>query len=301
MKPSACIFFFSLTLKVSLAQSVCFQLVDASTRQPVPYAAVSCKNCNYGFFSDLTGNICFAGNNVDTISISLLSYQPLSIAINQIKNNDTLTLSPQPFTLQPVNVARRRIHNQTLGPFRKGTMIVQNSYCPNSSALVAVYIPNSQENPSTISKVHYRLSPKPSEIALAFRCRIHIWTDTSGKPGSALLPMNHILDIKPNQKVATVDVSQYAIPFPANGAWIGIEAIGYINKQNEFIANGNQFGTTLRRTNRLKILSLSPGYMVVPSENKYPNLVKFWNHPWHTLKTQRIPSQTFSFGVEVVY
>ncbi|OIN56540.1 hypothetical protein [Arsenicibacter rosenii] len=290
-----------LLYHVSFAQKKCFSIVDSVTNLPVPYAAITCKGCLTGTYSDQNGTVCVDFAGIDTIRIYSLSYKILFISASEINAAGQVKLLPNPIELNPVTVSKRKIHSIRLGPYYTNKLSIgQHVVNPNSATLLAVYIPNTVGD-AVISKLYYRLSPKKSEIATLFRCRIHLWDNVSMKPGNSILKHDEYIDIEPSQKKAEIDVTQYALKIPENGIWIGIEVVAYKDLKGGFVTiNGGDFGDTVWGKRKTKILTISPGYAVVPANDGHNSLTKFWNLPWRPLQTVSEKAKTFAFGLDVL-
>lgn len=82
-------------------------LIDTVTREPVSYAHLQIKGTNRGTVANSEGRFSLSVKEQltgDTLVISSIGYAPLTLAVNQLSENDTLFLREANVTLNPIIV-----------------------------------------------------------------------------------------------------------------------------------------------------------------------------------------------------
>lgn len=95
------IFIFSQTI-ISTAQQHKILIIDASTKEIIPYAAVKFINTNEGTFADEKG-VFYVNSNIDSLEVSCLGYLTKKINTKEIQNS--VYLNPTVTLLKPIQIS----------------------------------------------------------------------------------------------------------------------------------------------------------------------------------------------------
>lgn len=232
MKYFIFLFLFSLN---SYSQQ--FIIADSLTKEPVPYATVSCFTAG-----KITGG-CYSDEGGLVLPDKAISYDRLEIAsvgfearqIGKEAIQDTVFLSPKSIELNTVTISNNidKSKEVVLGLLNEKKKINLTSGIKGLEAVV--YIQNTTGAPATVKSFLFRVK-KRTENRTAFR--IHFYEKAEGKvePGNEIL-LGDILAYrdKNTNKLIEVDVLPYNLQLPTTGIFAGIEWLGIIDDNGNFV------------------------------------------------------------------
>lgn len=205
-------------------QSRCGIVYDEKTLLSVPYVSISSPTSSNFLFTDERGKYCLENISLkDTFYISALGYKRLVIDGKILSQNDSLFIVGEPIQLNEIKIAEKINNNrlQRFGFFDAKFLQKKNSFVPNSSMKIAVYLKNGTSTNNVIEKIYYKIIPYPSEIASYFRVRVRMYKNgLRDLPGDDLLTENVVLDVSPEQTVITQDILKKNID-TVRGALVG--------------------------------------------------------------------------------
>jgi hypothetical protein len=277
----------------------CGIIVDSQTKLGISYVTISIVNKPFGTLSNEKGNFCFEAQGIDSDSvfISALGYEYKKISFKQYLKSDTIFLKEKNIVLDEVVVKSKKSKVIYLGNFHKRWLVYQATFSPNSSQIIALKIENKNRIAGIIDALHFRLDPQKSDFAKKFRLRCRIFKNGDGEiPTEDVLDDNVIVDVTPNDKYVDVDISSYHIPFDSQYLWIGIQSIGYIDKEDEYISiSEHQYGKVTYKKNRPKkvssIMLLSPSFQM--NDQGIGKSKNVWNKYWNLISTSKNNSPLF--------
>jgi hypothetical protein len=282
----------------------CGVIANIQTKVGIPYVTISVINKPLGTLSDSKGNFCFEtqSTSTDSIFVSALGYESKKILFKQYLKSDTIFLIEKNIILDEVVVKSKKNIFLDLGNFHKRWIINQTVFNPNSNQIITTRIENKNRVNGIINSLHFRLEPQKSDFIKKFRLRCRIFKNGENDiPFEDILNDNIIVDVTPYDKYINIDISSYNISFDSKYLWIGIQSIGYIDKQDQYISiSEHQYGKVNYKKNKPKkvdnVMLLSPSF---PMNNQGIGKSKnIWNKYWNDISTSK--NNTPLFGLTLI-
>lgn len=230
MKPSL-IYIFTLLI---ISFGVCGQanilsgkIICKDTFEPLSFATIELPKVKTGTIANELGVFEFVKDSAimetDSIRFSYLGYESKMVSIHDFKtkSDKTILLERKDIQLNEVSISPAKYKQVTLGIDKKK---------PDSKQITGIYynkIGNYIENKSGKQGWIKTVSFYVHEVGKSetpFRVRIYDLKESCNCPGNDLLLENLIVSAE-QPGWLTVDVSNYNIPFPANGAFVVMEWI----------------------------------------------------------------------------
>ncbi|MDR6562846.1 MULTISPECIES: carboxypeptidase-like regulatory domain-containing protein [unclassified Arcicella] len=295
---------FTFISELTLSQK-CGIVSDSHTKVGVAYATISLINKPTGTVSNESGNFCLDIQGKrgieDSLLFSALGYEQRIFSLNDFLHSDTIFLREKNVVLEEVTVKSRKNKMIDYGTFHKRWIVYQASYNPNSGTIIAARIENHDNVKGVITNLHYRLSPEKSEFVKKYRLRCRIFKNgENNKPSEDLLNDNIIVEATPEDKFINVDISSHNISLNDKYVWIGIQTIGYIDKNDEyFIISDYQYGKAFYKKNNAKkvekIMLISPSYMM--SKDGVAKSKHLWSKSWSDASTSKYNVPLFGMTI----
>lgn len=219
------------------AQSLTLKIVNAHTKEAIPYAAVFSKDNKEGSYADENGAFSFEFSaSVDTIMFSAVGFQTQRVALQGVNNDRKVELQPIKFDLQVVTITdtKSKKENVALGYFKRFRGIPTSSAATNGNNRFALLIQNTIERRAWITKLRIRFNVNQSSVATRYRVRLRIYSNKEGKPSEDMLVLEKPIDIRDNQQSLEYDITYGSIAFPPEGVFIGYDVLGYTDKTGNF-------------------------------------------------------------------
>lgn len=205
-------------------------VVDSKSKQPLEYVIVSTKQGDVGVYTNEKGYFELSiPSNIDSVIISLVGFKREMIAIDKLsKPNivETIQLIQVNFQLPELTVkSSNKTRISQIGYINSK----QNKiYIPGSSkgGIRAVFIANENDDDVFIKELIYRFHSSWQEKEAIIRVHLYKVNPYSmdKEPGEELLPQSIIIKFNKTSKLK-VDISKYAIKFPDEGVYVGLEWI----------------------------------------------------------------------------
>ena len=251
------LFFISSTWLLK-SQEVKITIIDSLSNEPIPYASVCFIDTKTGTYTNENGTFSTDRSN-HSILVSHLGYRPRTFM--QPTKDAIIKLQPEPYFLSEITVTPGKRKTEEIGYIKYKS----NFFIPGLSGdELAVYFPNRHNTDKSIQEIKIRfntssLIKKSLEIDFlsVFKVNIYSKIESSSEPDSSLLVKDMVFTSKIIKPVTRIDVSEYNLKLPANGAFISIEWVGiesettkeiitnYKNRTEPFIS------TTFENTNTL--------------------------------------------------
>jgi len=218
---------FNLFFLISFTQKeVSFKICNVN-REPIAFANISVNNTNYGYYSNLKGNVIIKALDTDTLIISCIGYE--TIHISNIYYLDTVFLNEKVTELLPFNIKSSYSHKK-LGFLGKKTL--RGSKLGNMSNVISgIKIENQKRY--LIENVEVFINNKviePKNLLI-----LHIYNIKDSLPNQSLL--DSILIIPNKGKGWTkIDLSELQITI-SNDFYVGVESVPnfYSDSNNNLI------------------------------------------------------------------
>ena len=218
---------FSLFSFISFTQKeVSFKICNVN-REPIAFANISVNNTNYGYYSNLKGNVVIKALDIDTLIVSCIGYKTLHIS--NIYNIDTVFLNEKVTELLPFNIKPSYSHKK-LGFLGKKTL--RGSKLGNMSNVISgIKIENKKRY--LIESVEVFINNKVNEPKNLLI--LHIYNIKDSLPYQSLL--DSILIIPNKGKGWTkIDLSELHTTI-SNDFYVGVESVPnfYSDSNNNLI------------------------------------------------------------------
>lgn len=211
-------------------------VVDAESREALPFASIMVLNHNMGATTDLTGNFTLILREDlfnDTLVISYLGYHTEAICICDL-GSGLIKLNPKVIQLEIFHFSPVKKKSRVLYPFNTRNCFVPYSnefsknqsswlpYRPHEPTIEALYFPfHLVGNKNALIK-EVRFFTKSLSTPAFFRLRV-LQADENQKPANDLITENIIVEVKRAEELVRVNLENYHLNFPENGIFIGFE------------------------------------------------------------------------------
>jgi len=214
-----------------------FIVLDSLTKESLPFSNIIIDN--KGFYTNENGRFSIKENS-KAIEISHLGYKNFSSDIRKIK--DTIFLIPKPIIIKEVIISSDNNEKiQKIGYLKKtkysiGLLSSKEEniivIVPTNSAIIDNYI-EKVEFPLNKFKLYNKKDKLYKNVPAVIR--INIYTVENNLPKERIFSSKPIKFIMSEKEVISVDISEEMIKLPKNGLSFGIEMIGRVNNNGEFI------------------------------------------------------------------
>jgi CarboxypepD_reg-like domain len=276
---------------LAISQKINGRVIDATDGKSIPYVSIVDTKLQKGTYSDSIGNFSFTTNESKDISIhfSCGGYIAKTISSFDLTNSNIVPLVPDIKMLEEVKIkaAKLSYRKKSLGYYKKIRGLYTYDFIPNTALRMAVFLQLQNHENSFLSTLNYRLVPKKSEKAISYRVRMRVMSNKNNLPYQDLIKEDLITDVDANQSYLIFNIERFGLEIPQNGFWIGLDVIGYKDKNNKFnVINTFEYGTAKG--------SISP---CIGMEKGNPNesLQSAWGSKWFSWKDN---FNTFMFGVD---
>ncbi|MDX1903361.1 MAG: carboxypeptidase-like regulatory domain-containing protein [Thermonemataceae bacterium] len=224
-------------------------IFEASTNKPIEYAEITILNRMGGVYSDAKGYFSLQQNfnPRDTLVISALGYIQQKIILQEIELPLKIYLKEEIIEEISVRGKRTKIVKYKVGDLRNtnGSFLSNKIRYFNRSKITFInYIPNIKNKKGFIESIYIKLHKKnnlflkdvatgakiyyksPNRIKIRIRC---LSANKDLEPEKDLSKQEMIFEIT-SFKNQWIDISKYNIPFPENGAFVGMEILEVIGE-----------------------------------------------------------------------
>ena len=230
------IFFISFLPLSVYAQSIKIKSVVYSKESytPLSFANIGIVNKFTATITNEKGYFEIEVAATDTLVFSMVGYQTLKVVAGQCR--DEVLMEAQNFQLPEIVIQPGKFTNIEIG-FHRGRQTGKYIGCPQ----LAVFINNPVKIEGIVQKVHFWMgweNPAFDWQILKVRIRVYKRDSVSGLPSTDILTQQIMVDIareKVYKKHIEIDLKNYHILFPDEGAFIGLDLIGFIDTQGSFI------------------------------------------------------------------
>lgn len=215
---------------VCLGQNKKFIVLDESLETPIEYCSVLIINKDKGVYSDSKGLVKIKASANDSLVISHVLYNDLTLPLSAIK--DTVWLSQKNQYLDEVVVSSKK----DINPWSKERKVKHKWYIQPKTEFCVLL--KKDKHIDSISKVRFPIENlnylKNSNIERAV-FRLNIYSKTKVLIGERLNTGNLISSVTDNSKHITFSLQKHIV-VPLEGLFLGVEFIGFENEANEILA-----------------------------------------------------------------
>src|SRR5690606_35340655 len=209
-------------------------------KEPLPFATIILDNEN-GFYTNENG-VFQLDREYKSITISYVGYESYTTKVETLK--DTIFLKPITYNIEEVTITNSKNSLEKIGFLKsKGIKNIKSTPLNPKSEQIIVVLPINEtiinsyvENIEfPLNKVkHYNKTDRLYKNAPAV-IRINVYTVENNLPKEKIFSSEPIKFIMSNKEIVSVDVSEKMIILPEQGLSFGIEMIGRINDNGEFV------------------------------------------------------------------
>ncbi|WP_320054488.1 hypothetical protein [uncultured Acetobacteroides sp.] len=209
------------------AQPVKCRACDCKTVKGVPYASIASKDGRRGCSADSAG--FFFASLTDTVRITSIGYKSKNTAISTISPNANglrvVCLDEELAQTDEVVINGRKSGKRDLIKLASYSKKREKGVLHGQPGCqLAVRMVNTQNRAGLIEEISFKFEMENKKQLANLRLRVYnVNMRDKNLPGNDLLLDNVILT--PKNGWVSVNVSKYSIPFPKNGAYIGLEWI----------------------------------------------------------------------------
>ena len=241
------IYIFILLFSYNTIFSQSFCIVDSLTKKVIPFSNIKFFNSNnfiIGNYSDEDGIVNYNNIIFDKLEISHISYKTKNLQKKQIK--DTIILNQNNIILNEIIIVNSKKEIISLGYTQNKQKTKLAAY---KGIEIVVYIDNPYKEAKIINSFLFKMKKKDNSKTAV---RIHFYK----KKINELFPCEEITNVeiihfidKKSKEIVEIDIKDYGIEFPSDGAFVGIEWLG----DYDFIANKDEDNNQISNQNLLYI------------------------------------------------
>jgi hypothetical protein len=216
-------FYYILFLLIShniFSQTI--NVIDELSRLPIPYTSIYLIDNNKiigGLSCDENGKAELPATNYEFIKISSIGYEDLTIDHKDVKSF-TFVLKPKATELNEVIISNKTVETIAYKG-KKGRYLGMLK-----DVEIILYFKNPFKKPVTLKS--FSFATKKTIVENKIRIVMYSVKDSTkhSQPGEMLLNQDIIFTLKPaHEGEVKVDLTQYGIVLPPDGAYIGIDII----------------------------------------------------------------------------
>ncbi len=234
------LFFYFLSIWC-LSYSQTFVVADSLTKEPLAFATVVLDEKEM-LYSNEKGAFTVK-NNFENVTVTYLGYNDFTSKKLLLK--DTIFLSPKPFELQEVTITNHNTPLQKIGYLKRAKLLYSLPIRPKTELVICI-TPNEKHINSYIETIEFPLRKIKfyNETDKLYKnvpavVRVNIYTVKNKLPDQKIFSSEPIKFIMSNKELIKVDISSEMIQLPEEGLCFGIEMIGRINQDGEFVVENS--------------------------------------------------------------
>lgn len=200
------------------------KVIDSVTKRPISSVTISIDHINAVQITDDLGDFNLKSLNLaadKSIILTSIGYKNKIVQVKNLKDKDSILLSPVTYALKEVNISSRKYRKHLVG----GPMSLlhgSNSY-GGYSFEDARFFPNEYKANSKILAVQYFIVKnesfqKKSKVDLSNAFGVGVYeANADGSPGKPLLNEALVVTAKEHAEWFEVNLEQYDLPIPKHG------------------------------------------------------------------------------------
>lgn len=224
-----------------LSYSQTFVVADSLTKEPLAFATVVLDEKEM-LYSNEKG-VFTVKSNFENITVTYLGYNDFVSERKLLK--DTIFLNPKPFELQEVIITNQDNRLYKIGYLKRAKLLYSYPVQPKTELVICI-TPIEKHINSYIETIEFPLrkikfyndTDKLYKNVPAV-VRVNIYTVKNKLPDQKIFSSEPIKFIMSNKELIKVDISSEMIQLPEEGLCFGIEMIGRINQDGEFVVENS--------------------------------------------------------------
>lgn len=212
---SCCILSLFLSLPLGAQNFVIGQVIDAATKEPLPYVNIGLLNKNIGTVSDETGyfelEVNTEQNSRDTLRFSMIGFETKSYTLNDFINQNEIEvyLTEKSTALDEVILSSKRKKYQTKILGNKTTSkALYAAFTSNKLGNEMGFIVRARKHPMILKK--FNISLVENDYG-PIKFRLNIYDVLNGLPNKTLLKDNIFIETEESSGIVSLDLTPYEI------------------------------------------------------------------------------------------
>lgn len=212
---SCCILSLFLSLPLGAQTFVIGQVIDAATKEPLPYVNIGLLNKNIGTVSDETGyfelEVNTEQNSRDTLRFSMIGFETKSYTLNDFINQNEIEvyLAEKSTALDEVILSSKRKNYQTKILGNKTTSkALYAAFTSNKLGNEMGFIVRARKHPMILKK--FNISLVENDYG-PIKFRLNIYDVLNGLPNKTLLKDNIFIETEESSGIVSLDLTPYEI------------------------------------------------------------------------------------------
>lgn len=212
---SYCILSLFLSLPIGAQTFVIGQVIDAATKEPLPYVNIGLLNKNIGTVSDETGyfelEVNTEQNSRDTLRFSMIGFETKSYTLNDFINQNEIEvyLTEKSTALDEVILSSKRKNYQTKILGNKTTSkALYAAFTSNKLGNEMGFIVRARKHPMILKK--FNISLVENDYG-PIKFRLNIYDVLNGLPNKTLLMDNIFIETEESSGIVSLDLTPYEI------------------------------------------------------------------------------------------
>ena len=212
---SCCILSLFLSLPIGAQTFVIGQVIDAATKEPLPYVNIGLLNKNTGTVSDETGyfelEVNTEQNSRDTLRFSMIGFETKSYTLNDFINQNEIEvyLTEKSTALDEVILSSKRKKYQTKILGNKTTSkALYAAFTSNKLGNEMGFIVRARKHPMILKK--FNISLVENDYG-PIKFRLNIYDVLNGLPNKTLLKDNIFIETEESSGIVSLDLTPYEI------------------------------------------------------------------------------------------
>ena len=212
---SCCILSLFLSLPIGAQTFVIGQVIDAATKEPLPYVNIGLLNKNIGTVSDETGyfelEVNTEQNSRDTLRFSMIGFKTKSYTLNDFINQNEIEvyLTEKSTALDEVILSSKRKNYQTKILGNKTTSkALYAAFTSNKLGNEMGFIVRARKHPMILKK--FNISLVENDYG-PIKFRLNIYDVLNGLPNKTLLTDNLFIETEESSGIVSLDLTPYEI------------------------------------------------------------------------------------------
>lgn len=232
------VLFYLLIFNNLFAQKI--TVLEQGSNVAVPYATVTFYkdgNVVFGNYTNYQGEID-TDIEFDSVEISCLGFEKTKVSKNNIKNN-TVFLTKQNIELEEVIINHKKIDLTHIGENKTKKSIINGVGLAKGNEIVQ-FIENYLGKVTKLNSLYFVTGKVKNKAAF----RVHIYKKININTSIAdeeIQTLNTIYYLeKDSDGRVEINLIQYDIDFPLEGLYIGLEGLGTVDANNQFVDTKGQ-------------------------------------------------------------
>ncbi len=212
---SCCILSLFLSLPLGAQTFVIGQVIDAATKEPLPYVNIGLLEKNIGTVSDETGyfelEVNTEQNSRDTLRFSMIGFETKSYTLNDFINQNEIEvyLTEKSTALDEVILNSKRKNYQTKILGNKTTSkALYAAFTSNKLGNEMGFIVRARKHPMILKK--FNISLVENDYG-SIKFRLNIYDVLNGLPNKTLLTDNLFIETEESTGIVSLDLTPYEI------------------------------------------------------------------------------------------